>query len=483
MSAPKQGIQLKQSQTLTVTPQMQQSLKILQYNQQELEIEITKMLDENIMLESLDNSESLYDNFDEYQGEHLNNNEENINNTIDNIPDEIDSDIDWKDLYDDDYSQASTDTENIGFQDNWVSDQQSFDEQLEQNIHLSQLNKKEKKIACDILMHLNEHYFLTLSHKKLATKLKIDKDTLLQVLNVIKHFDPPGVASLDSRECLLAQLHTLDKFTDAVGDAHDILTDYYTYLGQKDTLILKRLGLSQESFDKAMQLIRYLSPYPRVSDTSTGNIIKPDIFVRQRMGVFYASPNQDIRYDVGLNESYIAMTKHCKADEKRFISAQLQNAKFFLRSLDQRRKTILLVTNAIVMHQQDFFIKGQKALQPLSMKNIAKLLDMAESTISRAVNGKYLSFNQQLIELRTFFSNDLSHNSSGEIDNEVVTSASAIKALIKELIDEEPAKTPFSDSSLEKILHGKGINIARRTITKYRKAMGILPTSKRKRRN
>lgn len=482
-TAPKQGVQLKQTQTLSVTPQMQQSLKVLQCNQLELEQEISRMLDENIMLERPDGEDFQYDSLSADEGETFD--DVSADALGDEIPEHIDSDIEWEDLYDDreDYDNGSHHEDTEGFQDNWVADSESFDEQLEQAIHLAPLNSEEKRLATAVLAHLDERYFLTIAHDKLAKKLKTDLETLQGVIDIIKHLDPPGIACQDIRECMLAQLHSLPEFTDTVGDAHDILSEYFTYIGQKESLIRQRLHLSQTAFDNAMRLIRSLSPYPNTSGETVSGSIRADVFVRERMGIFYASTNQDARHDIGINEDYAAMTQLCKGDEKRFMSAQLQAAKFFLRALDQRRQTILRVTNAIVMQQQEYFVSGDKALRPLLMREIAEQLELAESTISRAVNGKYLSFEHRLIELRTFFSSDLSGDGSGEADGEVAASAAAVKALIKELIADEPPKKPLSDSRLEKILQEKGIDIARRTIAKYRESMGIPATSKRKRRN
>ncbi|PID65016.1 MAG: RNA polymerase sigma-54 factor [Gammaproteobacteria bacterium] len=481
MSGLKQGIQLKQSQTLAVTPQLQQSLKILQCNQLELEAEISHMLEENIMLERLGaDDDFILDNGDLYDES----TDISSDTTDDTIPDEIELDIKWDDLYDDpdDYDNGKNREDSEGFQDDWVADQLSFDEQLEQSIRLSGFNDEEKRIASGILAHLDEHYFLTLPHTKLAQVLKTDISTLQSILDVIKHLDPPGVGSCDVRECLLAQLHSLPAVTDSIADAHDILTDYYTYLGQKESLIKRRLGLSDAQFSAALQIIRGLSPYPTSASQAVSGNIRADVFVRQHMSMFYVSLNQDARHDIGINAAYAGMIKQCKGDEKNFMRAQLQTAKFFLKALDQRQQTILRVTNAIVMQQQDYFIDGEKALRPLKMKDIAELLDIAESTVSRAVNGKYLLFNQRLIELRHFFAGDLSGNSNTEADGDTAASTTAAKALIKEIINAEDPKKPLSDSKLEKLLKEKDIDIARRTITKYRESLGIPKSSERKRR-
>lgn len=486
MSAPKQGIQLKQTQTLTVTPQMQHSLKVLQCNRQELEQEIARMLDENIMLERLDNDDDFqFSDSNDYADEYGEDFADNVGELSDDIPDIIDCDVAWEELYDspEDYERGGNGEDSEGFQEGWVEDSVSFDEQLERNLLFCELDDKDRAVATAVLSHLDDNYFLALPMDKLAKKLKITPRSLTKIIEVIKHLDPPGVASQNIQECLLAQLHCLPRFDEVVGDAHDMLSEYFSYIGEKDSLIKQRLGLDERAFDQAMQLIRTLSPYPRTENNSQGRQIRPDVFVHERMGMFYASLNQDKRYDIGINEEYAEMTPQCHGDEKRFMQAQLQTAKFFLRALDQRHQTILRVSNAVIMEQQDYFNEGDKALKPLLMKDLAEILDLAESTISRAVNGKYLSFNRRLIELRHFFSNEASKSEAHNVGNDSGGSATAVKALIKEMIDNEMPRKPLSDSKIEKELQAQGIDIARRTVAKYRESMGIPPTSKRKRRN
>ncbi|PID67027.1 MAG: RNA polymerase sigma-54 factor [Gammaproteobacteria bacterium] len=493
MTTAKQSVQLKQTQTLTITPEMRQSLKVLQCNRQELEQEIARMLDENIMLRRLDGdedfqySDTLGDNShaaDDFADE-FGDNEDYSESMSDEIPDMIDCDVAWEELYDspEDYEYSNNNEQDEGFQEGWVEDALSFDEQLESSLRLCDLDDEEKRLATTVLSYLDENYFLSLPVDKLAKKLNVRPAVLKQLIEVIKHLDPPGVACQNIQECLLAQLHCLPYFSEAIGDAHDILRDYFTHIGQKDGLIKRRLGLSDEAFDEAMQLIRTLSPYPRAEDNAQGQRILPDVYVHQRMGMYYASLNRDMRYDIGLNEEYAAMTADCQGDEKYFMKAQLQMAKFFLRALDQRHQTVLRVSNAIVMHQQEYFEQGDKVLKPLLMKDLAEILGLAESTISRAVSGKYLSFNHRLIELRHFFSNEASQSELHNFGQETGGSATAVKALIKEMIDNENPRKPLSDSKIEKALKSKGVDISRRTVAKYRESLGISATSKRKRRN
>lgn len=481
MKVPKQGIQLKQTQTLAVTPQLQQSLKILQCNQQDLAVEINQMLEKNIMLDYQQEEFGLVavDGFDTEEMT-----DEMSPSSLDDIPLSLAIDSDWEQYYDDDFAMRAP-NESEGFQEDWVAETTSFDQLIESAIFLSTLSDEEQQIAQQILAQLDENYYLKLTLSELSGLLKVPAKKLEKIIEVIRSLDPPGVASQGPRECFLAQLHHLNDNSDVAVNAHEILCDYFDYLDDKPELIQQRLGINEEEFGLALDLIRRLSPYPdNLSHSATG-YLQADVFVRERMGFFYASGHEDPRFDLGINEDYAKLVPHCQGDEKHFMQAQLQEAKFFLKALDQRQKTILRVANAIVMHQQDFFTKGVKFIRPLTMTSLAELLDLNESTVSRTVRGKFLFFNHQLFPLRSFFSQDLSDkiDSSGShfTQETVASSATSVKALIKELIEREDKKKPLTDSKIERILKEKGITIARRTVTKYRESLGIVKTSERKR--
>lgn len=480
MQGAKQNVQLEQKQTLVISPQLQQRLKILQCNQQDLELEINQMLEGNIMLER--------------QGEEITFESVEMDNdavyevddaVLQDLPETLDIDTDWQSIDDDwDIQQEYNDSQ--GFQEDRVVGSPSFDASIERAIYLCSLSDDEKALAIRVLSHLDENYFLPMSLKALAQRLTVDEVILEKVVDVLKHLEPSGVACHDMREYLLVQLRLLDDNGEAVINAYEIISEYFEYLSNKPQLIQRRLGISADEYTQAMDVIRGLSSQPVQQALSTNRWIEPDVFVRERMGVFYASGHKDPRFDLAINEEYAKLAKRCRGDEKHFIQAQLQDAKFFLRALDERNKTILRVANVIVMHQQDYFIEGDKAMQPLTMRVIAELLGLNESTISRAVNGKYLSFNQQLIELRTFFSQDLSDKvidvagSSG--GREVVSSAISVKATIRELIENENKEKPLSDGAIAQQLADGGLKIARRTVTKYRESLGIAKTSERKHR-
>jgi len=491
MSAPKsglqQGLQLKQTQNLTLTPQLAQSIKLLQCNHQDLTLEISQMLEKNILLEK-QVSEDLWESYDETDGEWTNDwdrQDDAPPSLDDDIPDGIDADMEWETLYDDDQQpyERSFVSENA-FQTDWVADRVSFVEGLEEAIFYSALSDEQRQLVNPILNHLDEHYLLAITPEALAEKLGVKLALLKQTIDIIKHLEPAGVASQNAQECMLAQLRSQNNNSEAAINAHEILSEYFHFLAEKPDLIKRRIGLSDDEYQEAFFILSQLSPTPERADNSAQpDLITPEVFVYQRMGFYYASSNPNAQFELNINARYAAMVKVCQGDEKRFMQAQLQEARFFISALDQRQKTILRVSNAIVMQQQDFFIEGEKAIQPLRMKDIAELLSINESTVSRSVNGKYLSFNQRLIELKYFFAKDLSSTnlSAGEEDSGTGQSATAAKAFIKEIIAGEPPHKPYTDSKIVEQLAAHHIRISRRTVVKYREALGIEKTSKRKR--
>ncbi len=485
MKTPAQGqsVQLTQTQTLTVTPQMAQRLQILQCNQQQLQVEVQQMLDKNIML--LSASELEFERYSE--SDNLGSEDSQSLEGAEALSEQVDADIAWEDVYDDDYLTCNDRAKKMevdSFQEDWVADDESFDQRLERAIFLSPLTPADQQLAYEVLGHLDENYFLLEPVEALAKTLRVAVARLRHVVDTIKHLDPTGVASANVRECLLAQLQVSDDNSDAAVNAKRILSEYFDYIDKKPGLIRSRLLLHETAYRQAMRCIRALSPYPNPAATAVANRIVPEVFVRQRMGLFYASPNQDARFDLDINHEYAALTEGCQGDEKRFMRAQLQEAKFFLDSLHQRQKTIVRVANAIVMEQQDYFIEGDKAMRPLSIQTIAEQLGLSNSTVSRTVRGKYLSFNQRLIELRFFFGQGVSSSAEANdffADDEVATSATAVKAHIKEIIAAEPPKKPLSDAKIAVLLAERDVTVSRRTVAKYRESMGIAKTSVRKR--
>ncbi|PIE45459.1 MAG: RNA polymerase sigma-54 factor [Gammaproteobacteria bacterium] len=464
-----QSTRLKQDQALALTPRLIQSIGLLQLNHQELTQEITQMLENNIMLRQKDAMVQVV----------LDNNEKK-EPVEDTILDELDADTSWEDYYDDELcyrsSPKSASDPDTYHSDNLFVSRTSFDDKIIRAIRYGQMPDDEQALALQILASLDEHYFLTQSDESLSKQLGINKRQLRYLIEIIKHLDPPGIASRDIRECMLAQLHCLPDYSDDLGNAHDILTDYFHYIGHKETMIARRLRLSNSEMIEAMRIIRSLNPYPNSdADDNSPNTIWPDVYIHQRMGIYYASLNPDFRTNIEINETYVKLADCCSGDEKLFIRAQLQTAKFFLNALAQRQSTILRVSNAVIVHQQGFFTHGDKALKPLTLKNIADILGIHESTVSRAISGKYCYFDHKLIALGHFFSQKVSAGAQH--------SAKSVQAYIKSFVESEDARNPLSDVQLADKLAGEGIAISERVIAKYREHLGIAKRSRRRQKN
>lgn len=505
---PQQGLSLKQTQTLSLTPQLAQRLHLLQCNVLELETAIQDMLDKNVMLTVADPDSSIshdtdFDfqytqtstdsgqNYQDNKSDSNDDNEDTVQSSLDEVNpsehfDDSDLDMEWSLVYDE-YNETPehhlSSHEEDGFQTDWLADEESFDERILKTIYFSFKDEAEQNIAKRLLNFLDDDYFLSKPVNEVAKALKVDPSYLAHIVDILKHSDLPGLASRDVRECLLCQLRMLGDNSETAINAHEILTEYYPYIQAKPALICSRMQIDEHELNAALTLIRTLSPFPNPVNDKSQQLIRPDVYVHKRMGMFFATSNPDEIHQLKINEDYAALAKTAKGDEKQFIQAQLQEAKFFLAALDERQKTIIRIANAVVMHQQDFFIEGDRALKPLRMKDIATLLDLSESTISRAVNGKYLSFQGRLIELRHFFTHSLAtteNDASTTEDSQISQTAAAAKAEISRLVKAEDPKKPLSDQQLESALANLGISISRRTVAKYREALGIAKTSERK---
>lgn len=478
------GSQLKTTQNLALTPELKDSLAILQCSRLELEMRLQTMLSENIMLttqqEAIIMDFSIEDDYVSY----------------DDVPTDLDIDANWED-FDDDYAADLVDTSKCeeetwesestsaftddvfagqeAFDADWIGAVDSFETRLLDAIAFAGFSDEEFQLVQAILDHTDEHYFFTGDLLKLGRKVGMTKAEAEQVRQKLIHLDPCGIGAEGVRECLMAQIQTSSLNDTTAQNAYVLLKEYYDFLSVKPELARRRLGISEEEMRAAMKLIATFEPYPNTDKENAVAPIKPDVYVRPRMGIFYASTNEDPRFDLVIDESYASLIKQTKGDERKYLSAQLSEAKQLLIALDRRQSTLLRVTNAIVIHQQSYFTKGESALKPLLHKDIAETLELHESTVSRTVSGKYLAFEHRLIPLRDLFS-----QSSKSVQGEEAVSVATIKATIKSLIEAEDQKKPYSDSALEKKLQESGYDVPRRTVAKYRDECQLATARERK---
>jgi len=483
----KATLSLKMGQSLSMTPQLQQAIKLLQLSSLDLQQEIQAMLDANPMLEIQNGDEaSSFDNHDKSIAEQnlaqieLNDNYLNQNSSEDMIPKDLEVDTNWEDIYqtsasslpkmhddnDRDFSEINTKT-------------QSLQEYLLWQLNLLQLTKTEHLIATSIIDSVNNQGYLVESIDNLtatfADSLQISQQDILCVLAKLQTLEPTGVCARDLRECLLLQLYQLPDDLPLLKPAITIVDNYLEVLASRNfKRITKLINISEDELSEAIKLIQSLNPRPglTISDAKEEYIV-PDLIVKKQAGKWYVELNYDSLPKIGINSYYANYIKHSMdKSDKDFMRDKLQDARSFIKSVSMRNETLLKVATQIVKHQSAFFEYGASAIKPMILQDIASLIDMHESTVSRVTTNKYMYTPQGVYELKFFFSNKVGD------DND--SSSTAIKAMIKELIDAEDPKKPLSDSKLAELLEKKGMKLARRTVAKYRESLGIAATSLRK---
>lgn len=476
----KPALQLKIGQQLSMTPQLQQAIRLLQLSTLELGTEIQELLDSNPMLEQSEN-ESLPDTADEQNDSR---DSEAGNEGIEKLPGEEDG---WDQYYESlpSANPLKKSTHDLPEQlDIPDISSESLHDHLYWQLNLTPFSERDLLIAETLIDSINDDGYLgeelTVLHESLSRNPGLHDLELHEVeatLHRIQHFDPVGVGARNLAECLLAQLEEY-VCDDALKEkARLLISHHLDVLGNQDRNSLKRkLSVDDETLEKLIELVRSLEPRPG-NQLPSGNTeyITPDVYVRKREGRWEVSLNASMMPKIEINNFYAGLINQARKEDASYMKNQLQEARWFLKSLETRNDTILRVAQCIVENQQDFFEHGPEAMKPLILKDVAEAVDLHESTISRVTNRKYLHSPKGIFEFKYFFSSHVSTADGGEC------SAIAIQAMIKKLVAEEPAKKPLSDSKIAQLLNDKGIQVARRTVAKYREALGITSSSDRKR--
>jgi RNA polymerase sigma-54 factor len=348
--------------------------------------------------------------------------------------------------------------------------------------NLTSMSPLDRDIALAIIDAIDNTGMLSSSIEDLIASVgsaedELEEEDVLSVLYRVQRFDPPGVGARDLKECLLVQLSLLQE-TGAVETAIDLVERHLEALTKLSLEgIAKRIKRPLEEIEEAYLVIKSLNPKPGYSFSSeNSDYIVPDLSLIKKDGTWRVILNSTSIPKLRLNEQYADMVKATDQQQtKEYLKANLQEAKWFLRSLESRNDTLLRVGQAIVEYQKLFFDEGEEAMKPLILKDLAEKLDLHESTISRATNQKYLASPRGVFELKYFFSSQLATARGGEC------SSTAIRALIGKFVKAENPSKPLSDSALTSLLEAEGVVVARRTIAKYREMLGIPPSSQRKR--
>lgn len=487
----KQSLQLKLGQQLTMTPQLQQAIRLLQLSTLELQAEIQEALETNPMLEVTEEGASEAGEDAEARSAASETAEsaasaEAVDQELDtpaqDIPSDLPTDSNWEDSFET-YTTPVTRAADPEQPDYEQADHspQSLRDHLLWQLEMSSCSDLDRAIATAIIDAIDEDGYLSLSLDEVRQTLEIaaaiDLDEVAAVLHRVQDFDPPGIAARDLRECMLNQLRYYDHETPWLAEARSILTDYFDQLARKEyPVLMRRLKLTEEELQAVIQLLQGLNPRPggHITDRQPEYIV-PDVFVRKVKGHWVVELNPDITPKIGINSLYAKLAAQNNGADSAFLKNNLQEARWFIKSLLSRNETLLKVATSIVEHQRGFLDYGEEAMKPMVMHDIAQAVSMHESTISRVTTKKYMHTPRGIFELKYFFSSHVGTVTGGEC------SATAIRAILKKLIAAEKPGKPLSDNKLAALLGEQGINVARRTVAKYREAMSIAPSNERKR--
>ncbi|RUO23486.1 RNA polymerase factor sigma-54 [Aliidiomarina iranensis] len=447
----KQGLQLKFGQNLTMTPQLQQAIRLLQLSSLELQQEIQEALENNPLLELPEE-------------EHTPNWEQNL-------------------------SAGISTSSGIAAEDDYIyqgETNESLQDYLLWQMRLSHFSETDEQIALIIIDAIDDSGYLTQSLDEVLEAAQQQDDEITgaevtMVLKRIQNFEPIGVASRTVRECLLLQLEQLPKDTPALAATKNVVDNYLDLLGKHDYRTLARKSRLKEAVIRdVLALLQNLNPRPGDSFSSgDSNYVIPDIQVRKHQGRWIAELHPASAPRLRVNQTYAAMgssksNENCSSGDAEYIKQHLQEARWFIKSIESRNETLLKVAHCIVQRQQAFFEYGPESMKPMILSDVADSIDMHESTISRVTTQKFMHSPQGVFELKYFFSSHVSTDEGGEY------SSTAIRALIRKLIAAENPGKPLSDNKLAQLLADQGIQVARRTIAKYRESLNIPPSSQRK---
>ncbi|NOR39831.1 MAG: RNA polymerase factor sigma-54, partial [Gammaproteobacteria bacterium] len=312
----------------------------------------------------------------------------------------------------------------------------------------------------------------------LDKSLEVEPDEVQAVLHRIQQFDPIGIGARNLQECLQLQLQQFNKDTSWLREAKILIRDYFGLLSNRDFIKLgRKMKLSTDELKQVIHFIQNLNPRPgaQFNDTKPEYIV-PDVYVTKKNGKWTVELNAESIPKLRINSLYANMVKRGNnSKDNNYLRDNLQEARWFLKSLQSRHDTLMKVANCIIERQRGFLDHGEEAMKPLVLRSIAETIDMHESTISRVTTRKYMHTPRGIFELKFFFSSHVTTDTGGEC------SATAIRAIIKKLVAAENPSKPLSDNKMASVLADQGINVARRTIAKYREALSISPSNERKR--
>lgn len=478
-------LQMKLSQQLVMTPQLQQAIKLLQLSRMELvelvqqELEENPVLEEGVEAEPVEGAES-----DEAAIEEPNKDDTPADNQIEEVKADEEGlgDIDWQ-TYLESYNLGGTvassyeEDEDRPSYENLLTKTRTLADHLMWQMTLTRFTEKEQRLAAEIIGNIDDDGYLQLSVEELSTETGNDPEVIETLLGKIQEFDPPGVGCRNLQECLLIQLRHLGMDESL---AQRILSEQIEALEKRNyQLIAKSLGASFDEVLASAKIISELDPRPGSPfGQEDVHYIVPDIFVHRVGSEYVVVLNDEGLPNLKINSFYrsaLAGATEVDKEAGAYIQDKMRGAVWLIKSIHQRQRTIYRVANSIIKFQREFLDQGIEHLKPLVLRDVATDIDMHESTISRVTTNKYMQTPRGLFELKYFFNSGI-----GTTSGDVVASES-VKMKIKDIVADENPKKPYSDQKIVALLHESGIDIARRTVTKYREMLGVGSSTERKR--
>jgi RNA polymerase sigma-54 factor len=478
----KLSVGLKVANNLSLTPQLQQAIRLLQLSSLELEQEIQIQLDSNPLLEKIEDNNSI---------ESLNSVEANENKDLtselnaDHLPNDLPVDTEWDDIY----THQSTALATPEYEEREDNRQihLSLKEHILEQVNLLHFSRVDKLIAYCIVDSLDDKGFLDADLTDILIAVNqllrevdndedVEEDEVIVVLKHIQRLEPIGVGSRSLAECLQIQLETIKDKTPFLAEAKQLLNYYELLISNDLNKLLKQTGLSKEQLTNAIELLKTLKPYPGLEfDQQESEYQVPDVVVAKKDQHWNVQLNPDVMPKLRINSFYSNMIRRAdQSDDNVYLRNQMLEAKNFIKSIDERHKTLLKVATCIVEHQRAFLEQGAEAMKPLVLRDVAEEVELHESTVSRVTTNKYMLTPRGLFELKYFFSSHVGTTSGGE------ASSTAIRAMIKKLVSNENPRKPLSDNAIAEMLKKEGIEVARRTVAKYRESLHIPSSSERK---
>lgn len=487
MAGMKQSLQLKLGQQLTMTPQLQQAIRLLQLSTLELQTEVQLALDSNLMLEMTDDADEHEDEQQLHDGDapaaSAKLEEQPKETERDSIPDDLPLDLQWDDIYDGTTSYSARDPDSYYDPlEHQSSTSGSLREHLLWQAELTSFEPQERAIAEAIIDSIRDDGYLgcelTDIRASVQPKWQPEESDILQVLHRIQHFDPIGVAARDPQEALLIQLRQLAPDTPYLLFATQLVERHLDLLVNRQyAQLMRRMKVGEDELQATMALIQTLNPRPGSGISSARvDYVIPDVFVHKIGDEWRADLNQEAIPRIRVNSYYASLIRRAdNSADNLTMRNHLQEARWFINSLHARNDTLLKVARCIVARQQAYFDHGEEHMLPLVLREVAEEVDMHESTISRITTQKYMHTPRGTLEFKYFFSSHVMTTDGDE------ASATAIRARIRRLIAAEDPASPLSDNRLTELLREEGIDVARRTIAKYREAMAIASSTERRR--